>query len=139
MDQSKSGPYRLWRREGKATCGAKCEAIHREQQTSSAKRLAALAHGVDLGLERIIADGAADHFAGQDVGGRAGDAERVAKVRLDPEIVAEHYRSGAIGVLDVIRQYAVILDWGTGALLPKSTSQFREVFERRSVAKWSTG
>jgi N-methylhydantoinase B len=66
-------------------------------------------------------------------------AERVANVRLDPEIVAAKYRSGAIGALDVIRQHAVILDWGTGALLPKSTSQFREVFERRSVAKWSTG
>ncbi|MDG9696215.1 hydantoinase B/oxoprolinase family protein, partial [Streptomyces sp. DH17] len=66
-------------------------------------------------------------------------AERVANVRIDPEIVAENFRNGTIGVLDVIRQHAVILDWGTGALLPKSTAQFREVFERRSVAKWSTG
>jgi N-methylhydantoinase B len=66
-------------------------------------------------------------------------AERIASVRLDPEIVAQHYRSGAIDVLDVIRQHAVILDWGTGALLPESTRQFREVFERRSVAMWADG
>jgi N-methylhydantoinase B len=39
----------------------------------------------------------------------------------------------------VIRQHAVILDWGTGALLPESTRQFREVFERRSVAMWAAG
>jgi len=39
----------------------------------------------------------------------------------------------------VIRQHAVILDWGTGALLPESTRQFREVFERRSVAMWADG
>ena len=66
-------------------------------------------------------------------------AERIINVRLDPEIVAERYRSGAIDTLDVIRQHAVILDWGTGALLPESTRQFREVFERRSVAMWAAG
>jgi N-methylhydantoinase B len=33
----------------------------------------------------------------------------------------------------------VILDWGTGTLLPESTRQFREVFERRSVAMWAAG
>jgi len=66
-------------------------------------------------------------------------AERVANARLDPEIVAARYRSGEIDALDVIRQHAVILDWGNGRLLPESTRQFREVFERRSVAKWAAG
>jgi N-methylhydantoinase B len=66
-------------------------------------------------------------------------AERITNARLDPEIVAERYRSGAIDVFDVIRQHAVILDWGTGTLLPESTRQFREVFERRSVAMWAAG
>jgi len=35
----------------------------------------------------------------------------------------------------------VVLDWGTGALLPVSTGQFREMFHKRSAAKWesSTG
>jgi len=65
--------------------------------------------------------------------------ERIANVRLDPEIVAERFRSGAINSLDVIRQHAVILDWGTGTLLPETTRQFREVFERRSVAMWAAG
>ncbi len=63
-------------------------------------------------------------------------AERVAQSRLDPEHVAERYRAGEIDALDAIRQHAVILDWGTGVLLPESTRQFREVFERRSAAKW---
>ena len=66
-------------------------------------------------------------------------AERVAKARLDPEVVAQRFRSGEIDAFDVIRQHAVILDWGNGALLPESTRQFRETFERRSVAKWTTG
>jgi N-methylhydantoinase B len=66
-------------------------------------------------------------------------AERIAKVRLDPEVVAQRYRGGEIDALDAIRQHAVILDWGSGVLLTESTRQFREVFERRSVAKWTTG
>jgi N-methylhydantoinase B len=66
-------------------------------------------------------------------------AERVGNARLDPEIVAERYRKGELDALDVIRRHAVILDWGTGALLPESTRQFREVFERRSVASWAAG
>jgi N-methylhydantoinase B len=66
-------------------------------------------------------------------------AERISNARLDPEIVAERYRSGKLKAFDVIRQHAVILDWGTGALLPESTRQFREVFERRSVAMWAAG
>ena len=66
-------------------------------------------------------------------------AERITNARLDPEIVAERYRGGAIDTLDVIRQHAVILDWGTGILLPESTRQFREAFERRSVAMWAAG
>ena len=66
-------------------------------------------------------------------------AERVANVRLDPEKVAQRYRSGEIDALDVIRSHAVILDWGTGALLPESTRQFREAFERRSVSMWKPG
>jgi N-methylhydantoinase B len=66
-------------------------------------------------------------------------AERITNARLDPEIVAERYRGGAIDTLDVIRQHAVILDWGTGTLLPESTRQFREMFERRSVAMWAAG
>jgi len=66
-------------------------------------------------------------------------AGRISNARIDPEIVAERYRGGKLNAFDVIRQHAVILDWGTGALLPESTRQFREVFEQRSVAMWAAG
>ena len=39
--------------------------------------------------------------------------------------------------MDAVRRYAVILDWGSGELLPESTAQFREQFEKRSAAYWS--
>ena len=38
--------------------------------------------------------------------------------------------------MDAVRRYAVILDWGTGELLPKSTEQFRELFTKRSADHW---
>ncbi|MFB2550500.1 hydantoinase B/oxoprolinase family protein [Ensifer soli] len=56
--------------------------------------------------------------------------------RTDPEIVSQKYRAGEIDALDAVRRYAVILDWETGAVLPKTTAQFRESFEARSVAHW---
>jgi N-methylhydantoinase B len=56
----------------------------------------------------------------------------------DPESVAARYRAGELELLDVIRRHAVILDWGTGELLATSTAQFREAFERRTVAHWVT-
>lgn len=57
-------------------------------------------------------------------------------IEEDPEVVAARYRAGELDVLDVIRQYAVVLDWGTGELLPNSTRQFREAFKRRTAAAW---
>ena len=64
-------------------------------------------------------------------------ANRVAWSRSDPEEVAEMYRKGEINAMDAVRRYAVILDWETGDPLPKTIAQFRESFERRSVAHWS--
>ena len=32
--------------------------------------------------------------------------------------------------------YGVILDWGTGELLPKTTRQFRAMIQRRAASKW---
>lgn len=66
-------------------------------------------------------------------------AQRVGDARRDPAEVARLYRAREIDILDVVRRYAVILDWGSGEVLPESTRQFRETFERRSVAKWSRG
>lgn len=64
-------------------------------------------------------------------------AERTSWARTDPETVARMYRDGEIDAMDVVRRYAVILDWKTGALLPRTTEQFRERFEIRTVAHWS--
>jgi N-methylhydantoinase B len=61
---------------------------------------------------------------------------RVAWARMDPEEVSRMYRDGEINEMDAVRRYAVILDWGSGELMPKSTQQFRESFERRSIAHW---
>ena len=43
---------------------------------------------------------------------------------------------GELDVLDLVRHYGVILDWGTGELLPKTTEQFRAMLEgSRSAAR----
>ncbi|MGR3780408.1 MAG: hydantoinase B/oxoprolinase family protein [Albimonas sp.] len=64
-------------------------------------------------------------------------ASRVGWARTDPAEVAARYRAGEIDAMDALRRYAVILDWNTGELLPKSTAQFRESFEKRTVAHWA--
>src|SRR5699024_10796432 len=53
-------------------------------------------------------------------------AERAAWLDTAAAEVARRYREGEITVHDVIRRYGVVLDWGTGELLEKSTGQFRE-------------
>lgn len=64
-------------------------------------------------------------------------AERLHWARMDPQQVSDLYKSGKINALDAVRRYAVILEWETGELLPRTTAQFRETFERRSVAHWA--
>ena len=54
----------------------------------------------------------------------------------DAESVAERYRDGELDVLDLVRHYGVILDWGTGELLPKTTETFRAMLQRRSASHW---
>ncbi|GGC44940.1 hydantoinase B/oxoprolinase family protein [Chelatococcus reniformis] len=66
-------------------------------------------------------------------------AERGVWLATDPEEVAAGYRAGTIDKLDAVRRYAVILDWDTGTLLAQTTSQFREMFQLRSAAKWGAG
>lgn len=63
-------------------------------------------------------------------------ATRKDRARMDPAEVARKYQSGEINTLDAVRHYAVILDWETGEVLPKTTAQFRESFEKRTVAHW---
>jgi len=63
-------------------------------------------------------------------------AARLGWLDEDPAMVAERYRSGDVDQLDVIRRHGVILDWGTGELLPRTTEQFRAMLRRRSAAHW---
>jgi N-methylhydantoinase B len=36
-----------------------------------------------------------------------------------------------------VRHYGVILDWGTGELLSRTTAQYREMLKRRATARWA--
>ncbi len=58
-------------------------------------------------------------------------------LKEDPEAVATKYRNGEINSMDMVRRYGVIVDWGTGKLLPKSTQQFRDSIETRTASHWN--
>lgn len=53
-----------------------------------------------------------------------------------PETVAERYRAGELDTFDLVRRYGVIVDWGTGELLRRTTEQFREILAERTVPGW---
>jgi N-methylhydantoinase B len=61
---------------------------------------------------------------------------RVDWLEEKPEELARRYREGEVGALELIRRYGVILDWGTGELLPKTTEGFRAMLKRRVVPHW---
>jgi len=61
---------------------------------------------------------------------------RVRWLEEEPEKLSERYRRGEIGTLELIRRYGVILDWGTGELLPRTTEGFRAMLGRRAVSHW---
>ena len=64
-------------------------------------------------------------------------ANRKDWARMDPHMVSARYKAGEINSLDAVRRFAVILDWENGDVLEKTTAQFRESFEKRSVAHWA--
>ena len=64
-------------------------------------------------------------------------SERASWLDADPAEVARRYRDSDITVHDVVRQYGVVLDWGTGELLEKSTRQFRDSMRTRSASHWN--
>jgi N-methylhydantoinase B len=51
--------------------------------------------------------------------------------------VAARYRAGELDAHDLIRQYGVVVDWGSGELLANTTSEFRNMMRRRCVPHWS--
>jgi N-methylhydantoinase B len=61
---------------------------------------------------------------------------RISWLAEDPEAVAARYRAGELSDLDLIRQFGVIVDWGTGELFPETTRQFRDLVRKRAVAYW---
>jgi N-methylhydantoinase B len=63
-------------------------------------------------------------------------AKRTGWARMDPAEVSRQYKAGTIDALDAVRRHAVILEWETGEVLEKTTAQFRESFEKRTVAHW---
>ena len=63
--------------------------------------------------------------------------ERSAWPDEDAETVARGYREGDLDVFDLVRQYGVIVDWGTGELLPRTTTMFRAMLRRRSLDHWA--
>jgi N-methylhydantoinase B len=87
---------------------------------------------VDIDLCEYEVDHAATQKARTEI-----RAQRKGWLAEAPESVAARFRSGEIDALDAVRRYAVILDWGTGKLLPKSTEQFRELFTKRSANHWT--
>lgn len=54
----------------------------------------------------------------------------------DPAQVAAWYQAGEVDTMDVLRRYGVLLNWGTGELLPRSTEQFRATMRRRAAGHW---
>jgi len=63
-------------------------------------------------------------------------AERSAWLEEGPAHIANRYREGELDVSDLIRQYGVIVDWGTGELLPRTTTMFRAMLRRRAAGHW---
>ncbi|HML31043.1 MAG TPA: hydantoinase B/oxoprolinase family protein, partial [Hyphomicrobium sp.] len=64
-------------------------------------------------------------------------AHRKGWLDQDPEEIARRYRSRELDMFDLIRQYGVIVDWGSGELLAETTADFRDMLKRRTVPYWS--
>ncbi len=54
-------------------------------------------------------------------------AARSEWLTTDPGVVASSYADGELTVYDLVRQFGVIADWGTGELLAETTKQFRSI------------
>ncbi len=64
-------------------------------------------------------------------------AERVLWLQQEPEDVALRFQQGELDVLDLVRQYGVIVDWETGTLMPRTTATYRGMLARRASAYWT--
>ncbi|WP_190813163.1 hydantoinase B/oxoprolinase family protein [Saccharopolyspora pogona] len=76
------------------------------------------------------------HIAATEELRRSIAAERRGWLVEDPHVVAHRYRAGELDMLDSIRRYGVIVDWGTGELHENTTRQYRELLHKRAAAYW---
>ncbi len=65
------------------------------------------------------------------------DRARAGWLDENAETIAARYRKKELSALDLIRQYGVIVDWGSGELLKKTTVQFRDMLKRRTAPYWA--
>ena len=86
---------------------------------------------VDLDLAKYEVNVEATEAARADIA-----ASRKAWLEEDPESVARRYRKGELDEFDLVRRYGVIVDWGSGELLPETTDEFRTMMRKRSAAHW---
>ena len=87
---------------------------------------------IDIDLAQYEVDAAATNAARRDIA-----KARRGWLAEDPVDVAKRYRKGEIDSIDMVRRYAVIVDWGTGELMPKSTEQFRLSTQMRTADHWN--
>ncbi|MBV9804832.1 MAG: hydantoinase B/oxoprolinase family protein [Solirubrobacterales bacterium] len=100
-------------------------------------RRAALDYGVVVEeIDRDLADYRIDDEATQKLRTEQ-RTTRAGKLDEDPDAVAERFRAGELDTMDLVRHYGVILDWGAGELLPRTTQQYREMLKRRAAASWT--
>ncbi|GAB2651100.1 hydantoinase B/oxoprolinase family protein [Prescottella soli] len=96
---------------------------------------------LDYGVVIDAVDPEIDHFVVDDSKTRQLRASirksRRSWLTADPAEIAERYRNGELDMLDLIRRYGVIVDWGTGELLPTTTTQFRELLQNRAAQHWN--
>lgn len=53
-----------------------------------------------------------------------------------PREIADMYVDGQLTAYDLVRQFGVIVDWGSGQLLERTTDKFREILQERCVRYW---
>jgi N-methylhydantoinase B len=63
-------------------------------------------------------------------------AARQQWLNVDPAEVAARFRDGELDTFDLLRRYGVVVDWGTGELLPNTTKQFRDLLQVRAAPHW---
>ncbi|MGW3470412.1 hydantoinase B/oxoprolinase family protein [Saccharopolyspora sp. NPDC000995] len=97
----------------------------------AAKDYGVVVEPIDPELDRYAVDSAATEELRRSIA-----ADRRGWLEADPHVVAHRYRTGELDMLDSIRRYGVIVDWGTGELYENTTRQYRELLHKRAAAYW---